>query len=135
MRSSRSIVVAMVFGLGLMSASAAGAYPTHDACTTLGDARTALSLMVIAKDKPAQQALDAKVQAASAKLDSELARLAGTDAQLANEVKDVWEQFKATREQKIIPAIYKGDTKDAKKIARGVQYVRLSKMWNLMSCK
>jgi hypothetical protein len=54
---------------------------------------------------------------------------------VAADFKAVWDQFKATRDKEIIPAIYKGNADDAKKIADGIQYGRLSKMWGIMSCK
>ena len=124
-----------VLGLAYAFAPTAWASPISSACTALGNARTALSLMVIAPDKPAQQALDVKVQASSAKLDALLAEMTGSNAKVATEVAAVWNRFKATREKKIIPAIYKGDADEASRIAHGIQYVRLSKMWKLMSCK
>jgi hypothetical protein len=91
--------------------------------------------MMNAKDRSAQDTLNAKVQAASTKLDSVLAGMTGADAKLAADFKVVWDQFKVTREQEIIPAIYKGNADDAKKIADGIQLQRLSKMWGIMSCK
>ena len=91
--------------------------------------------MINAKDKSAQDALNAKVQVASTKLDSVLAGMTGAQAKMAVDFKAVWDQFKATREKEIIPAIYKGNADDAKKIASGVQSERLSKMWSIMSCK
>ncbi len=80
-----------------------------------------------------QEALNAKVQAASTKLDSALAGMTGADAKVAADFKVVWDQFKATRDNEIIPAILKGNAADAKKVADGVQYERLSKMWSIMS--
>jgi hypothetical protein len=59
----------------------------------------------------------------------------GAEAKKAAEFKAVWDQFKATRENEIIPAVYAGKTADAKKIAASVQAGRLSKMWGIMSCK
>jgi hypothetical protein len=91
--------------------------------------------MMNAKDKSAQDALNAKVQAASTKLDSVLAGMTGAHAKVAADFKAVWDQFKATREKEIIPAIYKGNADDAKKITSGIQSERLSKMWSIMSCK
>ena len=91
--------------------------------------------MMNTKDKSAQDALNAKVQAASNKLDSVLASMTGADAKVAADFKTVWNQFKDTREKEIIPAIYKGNADDAKKIAGGIQSERLSKMWRIMSCK
>jgi hypothetical protein len=61
--------------------------------------------MMLAKDKSAQDAWNAKVQAASTKLDSMLAGMSGADAKVASDFKAVWDQFKATRENEIIPAI------------------------------
>jgi hypothetical protein len=135
MTSSQWIAVTMVFGLGLAFVPAAWADPASDACAALVDARSALYSMMNAKDKSAQDALNAKVQAASSKLDSVLAGMTGAQAKVAADFKVVWDQFKATRENEIIPAIYKGNADDAKKIASGIQSERLSKMWRIMSCK
>jgi hypothetical protein len=135
MTTRQWIAVTTVFSLGLAFVSAAWADPASDACTALVDSRSALYLMLNAKDKSAQDALNAKVQAASTKLDSVLAGMTGTDAKVATDFKAVWDQFKATREKEIIPAIYKGNADDAKKIASGIQSERLSKMWSIMSCK
>ena len=54
---------------------------------------------------------------------------------VAADFKTVWDQFKATREEQMIPAIYKGSIDDAKKIADGIQLERFSKMWRIMSSK
>jgi hypothetical protein len=135
MTSSRSIAVTMAFALGLASAPAARADSASDACAALVEARSTLYSMLNAKDKSAQDALSAKVQAASAKLDSVLAAMTGADAKAATAFKAVWDQFKATRDKDIIPAIYKGNADEAKKIADGIQYQRLSQMWSIMSCK
>jgi hypothetical protein len=135
MTSSQSITVAMVFGLGLAFVSAAWADPASDACAALADTRTSLYSMMNAKNKSAQDVLNAKVQAASTKLDSVLAGMTGAHAKVALDFKAVWDQFKATRDKEIIPAIYKGNADDVKKIANGIQYDRLAKMWGIMSCK
>ena len=135
MTSSQSIAMTTVFGLGMAFVSAAWADPASDACAALVDARSALYSMLNAKDKSAQDALNTKVQAASTKLDSVLAGMTGADAKVAADFKAVWDQFKATREEELIPAIHKGNADDAKKIANGIQHDRLSKMWGIMSCK
>jgi hypothetical protein len=135
MISSRSIAVSALFGLGLASASAAWADTASDACGALANARTALYSMINAKDKSAQDALKAKVQEASTMLDSLLAGMTGADAKTAADFKALWDQFKATRDNQIIPAIYKGNADEAKKIADGIQFERLSKMWSIISCK
>ena len=135
MISSRSIAVNAVFGLGLGFASVAWADSASDACAALANARTALYSMRNAKDKSAQDALNAKVQEASTKLDSVLAGMTGADAKSAADFKALWDQFKATRDNQIIPAIYKGNADQAKKIADGIQFERLSNMWSIMSCR
>ena len=135
MTSNQTIAVTTVFSLVLALAPAVWANPASDACAALANARTALYSMTIAKDKSAQDAWNAKVQAASTKLDSALAGMTGADAKVASDFKAVWDQFKATRENEIIPAIYNGNADDAKKIVDGIQAQRLSKMWSIMSCK
>jgi len=83
MTNSQLIAVTTVLGLGLAFTPAAWADPSGDACAALVEARSALYSMISAKDKSAQDALNAKVQAASTKLDSALARMTGADAKLA----------------------------------------------------
>jgi hypothetical protein len=135
MTSSQSIAVSMVFGLGLALVPAAWADPASDTCAALVDERGALYSMLNAKGKSAQDALNAKVQATSTKLDSVLAGMTGPHAKVAADFKAIWDQFKATRDNELIPAIYKGNADDAKKIADGIQLDRLSNMWGIMSCK
>lgn len=135
MTSSRSIAVTMVFGLALAFVPAARASSASDACAALVTARSTLYSMLNATDKFAQDALNAKVQEASAKLDSVLAGMTGADAKAGAAFKAVWDQFKATRDKEIIPAIYQGNAGEAKKIADGIQYQRLSEMWDILSCK
>src|SRR5215472_14582247 len=133
MRRSHSPAITTAVGFGLAFAPAAWADAASDACVALADARTALYSMINSKDKSVQDALNAKVQAASARVDSALAGMA--NAKIAADFKTVWDQFKATREREIIPAIYNGNAVEAKKITDGIQYERLSKMWSIMSCK
>jgi hypothetical protein len=135
MTRSQLIAVTMIFVLGLAFVSSVWADPASDACAALVDARDALYSMAKAKDKSAQDALNAKVQAASSKLDSVLAGMTGTDAKRGADFKVVWDQFKETRDKEIIPTIYKGNTDDAEKLINGVQLTRFSKMWGIMSCK
>lgn len=136
MTTNQSIAVTTILGFGLAAfVPAAWAATPSDACAVLVDSRTALYSMLSAKDKSAQDAFKAKVQAASTKLDSVLASMTGADAKVAADFKIVWDQFKETREKEIIPAIYKGNADDAKKIADGVQLQRFAKMWSILSCK
>jgi hypothetical protein len=133
--TSQSIAVSAVFGFGLGLVSVTWADSASDACAALASARTALYSMINAKDKSAQDALNAKVQEASTKLESVLAGMTGINAKAAADFKTLWDQFRATRVNQIIPAIYKGNADEAKKIADGIQSERLSKMWSIMSCK
>jgi len=134
MTSRQSIGVTTVLGLGLTFVPAAWATPVSDTCAALAEARTLLYSMLHAKDKSAQDALKAKTQTASTKIDFALASMTGADAKVAADFKAIWDQFKATRDNEIIPAIYKGNVDDAKKTADGIQFQRLSRMWSIMSC-
>jgi hypothetical protein len=127
--------VTMVFSLGLAFTATAWADHASEVCSALANARTALYAMALAKQRSAQDAWNARVQAASTKLESALAGMTGADAKVASDFKAVWDQFKATRENEIIPAIYKGSADEAKNLADGIQAERLSKMWGIMSCK
>ena len=135
MTSSQSIAASLVFGLGLGFISVAWADSASDACAALANARTALYSMINAKNKSLQDALNAKVQEASTKLESVLVNMTGANAKAAADFKALWDQFKTTRDNQIIPAIYKGNADEAKKITDGIQSERLSKMWSVMSCK
>ena len=130
MTRSQSIALMVVFGLGLALVPAALADSRSDACVALGKARIALYSMLNTKEKSEQDALKAKVQAASTELDSVLAGMTGTDAEVASDFKAVWEQFKATRDEEIIPDIYKGNAADAKKLADGIQAEQFGKMFD-----
>ena len=124
----------MAFGLGLTLAPAAWATPVSETCAALAEARNSLYSMLHAKDKSTQDALTAKIQAASIRVDSALARMTGANAMVATDFKTVWNQFTATRDNEIIPAIHQGNIDDAKKIANGIQFQRFSRMWIIMSC-
>jgi hypothetical protein len=135
MTRSRLIAVMTVISLGLTFVPFAWADPASEACAALFDARTSLYSMLNAKEKSEQDALNAKVQAASTTLDSVLAGMTGADAKRAADFKAVWDQFKETRDKELIPAIYSGNVADARKLANGIQLERLGKMWGIMSCK
>ncbi len=134
MTSSHSIALTTVLGLGLTFATDGWATPLSDACAALGEARISLYSMLNAKDRPAQDALKSKVQAASTRVDSAVASMGDADAKMISDFNAIWNQFKATRDNEIIPAIYNGNIDDAKKVANGVQFQRLSRMWSILSC-
>jgi hypothetical protein len=135
MTNFRLIAATALLCIGAVFIQASWAESKSDACVALVDARSALYWMMDAKDKSALDEFNAKVQAASRKLDSILAAMTGSDAKVAADFKVVWDQFKATRDKEIIPAVYKGNANDAKKIADGIQLERMSRMWSIMSCK
>ncbi len=94
-----------------------------------GGRRTAL------RDATKFDGYKAKIQAASKAVDAELAAMAsGPDAAKANAFKPVWDAFKATRENEIVPAIYAGDKEKAKGLATGVQAGRMKEMKATMGC-
>jgi len=134
MTSIPSIAVAAIFSFWI------GVYTVwadsgSDVCAALANARTALYSMINAKDLATQDVLNAKVREASAKLESALAGMTGANAKAAADFKILWDQFRSTRDNEIIPAIYKGNFGEAKKVADGIQHERLSKMWSIMSCR
>lgn len=133
--SGRWIAVTTVFGVGLSFISAARSDSASDVCAALVDARTALYSMMNAKEKSAQDALNDKVRAASTRVDTVLADMTGAGAKGVADFKAVWDQFKTTRDEEIIPAIYRGNTDNAKRIADGIQYERLAQMWSIFSCR
>jgi|SRR5579859_575647 hypothetical protein len=135
MTSSQSITLAAVFSVGLVFGPGASADPVSDGCAALVSARSALYSMLSARDKSAQEELKAQIQQASVRLDSVLAAMTGADVKKAAEFKTVWDQFKATRDKEIIPAMEQGNFADAKRIADSIQLDRLSKMWSIMSCR
>lgn len=107
-----------------------------DACANLGEARTQLVAMLGESDAAKLDGLKAKVQAASDKLDQDLAAMAsGPDAAKVSAFKPAWTAFKATRETEIIPAIYAGDKEKAKGLATGVQAGRMKEMKAAMGCQ
>jgi hypothetical protein len=119
----------------LCSAGAVEAATPADACANLGEARTHLVAMLGEADAAKLDGLKAKVHAASAKLDADLAAMtAGPDAAKVSAFKPVWDAFKATRETEIIPAIYAGDKEKAKGLASGVQAGRMKEMKAAMGC-
>ena len=97
MTSSQSIAASLVFGLGLGFISVAWADSASDACAALANARTALYSMINAKNKSLQDALNAKVQEASTKLESVLVNMTGANAKAAADFKALWDQFKTSR--------------------------------------
>ena len=132
MNRSLTLLAAML----LSSAGTVSAATPADACANLGEARTHLVAMLGESDPAKLDGLKAKVHAASDKLDKDLAAMAsGPDAAKVGAFKPVWESFKATRENEIIPALYAGDKEKAKGLATGVQAGRMKEMKAAMGCQ
>ena len=133
MQRLASWFVAIVF---MLSAGLVHAGMPEDACKALMEARGHLVTMLDASDKATQDDLKGKVQAASAKLDEVLAAMAkGPDAAKTKDFKVVWEEFRKTRDNEIIPDIYAGKKAEAKALATGVQAERMKKMKGIMGCQ
>ncbi len=125
--------VSIVF---ILSGGLAYAGTPEDACKALMEARGHLVTMLDTTDKATQDELKAKVHAASTKLDEALAAMAkGPDAAKAKDFKTVWEEFRKTRDNEIIPLIYVGKKAEAKALATGIQAERMKKMKGVMGCQ
>jgi hypothetical protein len=119
----------------LLCAGTAEAATPAEACANLGEARAQLVAMLAEPDAAKLDGYKAKIHAASNALDANLAAMVGgPDAPRAGAFKPVWEAFKATRENEIIPAVYAGDKEKAKGLASGVQAGRMKEMKAAMGC-
>lgn len=129
----------LLASLATLTTGAAQAAPSDDACASLMEARGHLVAMIGSTDKAKNDDLKGKIQAASGKVDANVAAMAksynaGDEAKAAT-FKPVWEAFKSTREGEIIPLVYAGKNADAKAIATGIQAERMGKMKAAMGCK
>ncbi len=122
---------------GLLLGNVAQADQT--ACGLLMSARVHLLAVVGARDTQTLENHVARVHEQSAQLDAALTEMAQSqnpdEASKAKAFRAVWEQFKATREQEIIPAVRAGKQKQAQAIAMGIQAERRKKMREIMGCK
>jgi CRP-like cAMP-binding protein len=107
--------------------------PNAELLATLMEARTALLSMLDARDTATRAALNAKVQQASKRLDEALSDLCGRDVKEIAKFRSIWEQFKATRQTEIIPAILTGKVDKARQVATGIQAERISVMKAILS--
>ncbi len=126
--------------IGLLGAALLGmAQPalgacTEEACAALLTARAKLLEMVDSRGNADLDALKREVYASSAKLEGTVGALTGSDAARAVAFRRVWEAFKRTREQEILPAIYRGRYDQARAIAYGIQADRFEKMKAVLGC-
>ena len=99
---------------------------------TVMEARDSLVTLVKNKDKrgPDQQKL---VKDTADAVSAEIATMkapAGKEAEFAEMSKN-WADFKKTREEELVPLILAGKQEEGKKIAMGIQKVRLDKVLSL----
>lgn len=99
-----------------------------DVLSLLMEARKALLRMLECKGVQSRNELNSQIQLASIRLDGLLAKMEVRDGEPGMAFKTVWEQFKVTRQTKIIPEIFRGNVSAAKRIAYGVQAQRLNEM-------
>lgn len=127
--------VALLAGVVLSLAQPTVSASTEESCAALQTARAKLLEMVDSRGKGDLDALKREVYASSAKLEGTVGDLAGTDAARALEFRRVWQAFKRTREQEILPAVYRGRYDQARSIAYGVQAERFEKMKAALGCQ
>jgi hypothetical protein len=123
----------------LLATGSAHAAPADDACAALMEARGHLVTMIGSSDQAAYPDLKAKIYAASDKVDAVVNAMQksynSSDEAQAKAFKPVWEAFKATRNNEIIPAMFAGKVADAKALAIGIQAERMKQMRGTMACK
>ncbi|MBT7410948.1 MAG: hypothetical protein HN826_14710 [Methylococcales bacterium] len=101
---------------------------------TVMEARDSLVTLVKNKSKrgPVQQKLVKDTANAVSAMIATMHAPAGKEAQF-KEMAQNWAAFKKTREEELVPLILAGKQKEGKKIAMGIQKVRLGKVLKL--CK
>lgn len=108
---------------------------TDVACEALVAARARLLEMIDSRGRGDLDALKREVYAASARLEGEVGALHGDDTARAIAFRRVWEPFKRTREQDILPALYRGQYVRAHAIAHGIQTERYERMRAALGCQ
>lgn len=125
-----SAIFTTVILLTMMSPANANDY--IDFRSKLNAARASLVTLMTEKDQrgPEQQKL---VKDTADAVSAQLAKMkapAGKEAQF-KELVDTWAAFKDTRENKLVPAILKGDAESVKELTFGIQKERLAKCLSL----
>lgn len=126
-----ALLAAALLGLAQQALAAS----TQEACTALLTARAKLLEMVDGRGRGDLAALKREVYASSAMLEGAVGDLTGADAARALEFRRVWQAFKRTREQEILPAIHSGRYDQARSIAYGIQAERFEKMKAVLGCQ
>lgn len=136
MRIAPALTASALGAVLSLTALLAHAASPADACANLGAARAALVALVDEADASKFDGYVEKIHAASAALDKDLAAMAGgPDAAKVDTFKPVWEAFKGTRNNEIIPAVKAGDKAKAKELATGIQAGRMKEMKAAMGCQ
>lgn len=120
--------------LTLMCTLPAAAGSTDAACEALVTARARLLEMVDSRGRGNLDALKREVYASSARLEGEVGALRGDDTARAIAFRRIWEPFKRTREEEILPALHRGQYARARAIAYGVQAERYEQMKAAFGC-
>ena len=125
-----SAIFTTVILFAMMSPANANDY--IDFRSKLNAARSSLVTLMTDKDQrgPEQQKL---VKDTADAVSAQLAKMkapAGKEAQF-KELVDTWAAFKDTRENKLVPAILKGDAESVKELTFGIQKERLAKCLSL----
>lgn len=124
---------------GLLLGSVAQADQSTQACSLLMSARVHLLAVVGARDANTLENHVVRVHEQSDNLDATLDQMAQSqnpeEAAKAKTFRPVWEAFKATREQEIIPAARAGKNDKARSLAMGIQAERRKKMRDILGCK
>lgn len=126
-----ALLIAAAPGAGL----SAPAGETDEACAALYTARARLLEMVDSRGRGDMKALKREVYASSAKLEGIVGGMTGPDADRAAAFRPVWEAFKATREQAILPALQRRRYDEARALAYGIQAERMEKMKAALGCR
>lgn len=110
----------------------------NDVNSYIVQARAYLLAMMDATNKAALDRQGTFVAEATQKADAALVTAMADPAQTANatklkELQSVWDQFKATRDQEIIPALYADNVSKAQELAKGIQADRFKKMTGLLN--
>lgn len=98
----------------------------------MNGARAGLVSMLLEKDKAKQDAQLELVKESTHKVDEVIATLdkKGQGTKFTD-LKKTWEEFRDTRDQQILPLIFKGETEKAKDFGAGEQAARFKKIYNL----
>ncbi|MEE9524244.1 MAG: GGDEF domain-containing protein [Thermodesulfovibrionales bacterium] len=100
----------------------------------LKEVRRLLLTMTLDRSGERLKELEASLMETTSVIDNSIARMLNDGSQVEEkiravvlEIKDIWEAFKKTRDEEILPALHEGRFDDATKLASGVQEERYRK--------